>query len=163
VAPALAVGALAIRHSTGGESIALGVAILAYVTAALVRLADFDAGRSRDHVFTGLPSPLAGAALLSVGLLALPPWLTAGGAVLIGWLMVSGITYPRHRGIWVIAMAIWLVVALAGLFGLIDVRIPAVLMLVGGLVLAPVTFNVMTRQSRRPDAAMGLPVERAEP
>ena len=67
VAPALAVGGLAIRHSTGWESVALGVAILAYVTAALVRLADFDAGRSRDRIFTGMPSPLAGVAVAQRG------------------------------------------------------------------------------------------------
>ena len=48
--------------------------------------------------------------------------------------MVSGIRYPRHRGIWLIAMVIWLAIAVVGLLGLIDVRIPAGLMLVGGLV-----------------------------
>lgn len=163
IAPAVAVGGLAIRHSTAAESVALGVAILAYVTAALVRLADFDAGRSREHTFTGLPSPLAGAALLSVGLLALSPWLTAAGILLIGWFMVSGIRYPRHRGIWLVAMVIWLAIALVGLFGLIDVRIPAALMLVGGLVLAPVTFAMMARRTGRPNAAIEVPIEPAEP
>jgi phosphatidylserine synthase len=162
IAPAVAVGGLALRHSTPGESVAVGVAILAYVTAAIVRLADFDAGRRRDRTFTGLPSPLAGAALLSVGLLALSPWLTAGGMLLIGWFMVSGIRYPRHRGIWLLAMVIWLAIAVVGLLGLIDVRIPAGLMLVGALVLAPVTFAVMERRTDLPDAPIEVPIEPAE-
>ena len=78
--------------------------------------------------------------------------------------MVSGIRYPRSRGIWLIAMAIWLAVAVVGLVGLIDVRIPAVLMLVGGVVRR-------ARDVRRHGAATAagrmrrseMPVERAEP
>ena len=163
VAPALAVGGLMIHRSSGWEAVALGVAVLAFVTAALVRLADFDAGRSRDRFFTGMPSPLAAVSTLSIGLLALAPALAAAGILFVAWLMVSGIRYPRHRGIWLVAMALWFVVAVVGILGIIDVRIPCLLLLVGSLVVAPATFAVVARRRAPAGDVVELPVERAEP
>lgn len=163
VAPVLAVGGLMIRHSSGWEAVAVCVAGVAYVTATLVRLADFDAGRSRDHFFMGMPSPLGAISVLSLGLLAFGPWLTAAGILLIAWLMVSGLRYPRSRGIGLVAEALGLAVAVVGLVGLIEVRIPAILAIVGCTVVAPATFALMARRRDYANATVEIPVERAEP
>ncbi|MFH8253128.1 CDP-alcohol phosphatidyltransferase family protein [Microbacterium sp. B2969] len=162
VATALAVGGLAARHAAGWEAVALGVSVLAYVTAMLVRLADFDAGRNRDPSFLGMPSPLAAVTALSVGLLALPAWLTAVGITVVAWLMVSGIRYPRSRGVGLMAEAAGLAIAVAGIVGLIDVRIPASLTILGCVVVAPLTFALVTRRRRRAEP-VDIPVERLEP
>lgn len=163
VAPALAVGGLMMRHATPVEAIVIAVAAFAYLTAALVRLADFDAGRSRDRFFTGMPSPLAAAAALSVGLIAVGPWATAAGLLLIAWLMVSGIRYPRVRGMGMVAEAAALVIAVAGIVGLIDVRIPAILTLLGCILVAPITVEVIARRRGHESTGDRSPVEQAEP
>jgi len=163
VASALAVAGLAIRHSSSWEAVALGIAALAYVGAMLVRLADFEAGRNLDRFFTGMPSPLAAVTALSLGLLALAPWLTAVGILLVAWLMVSGIRYPRSRGLGLMAEAAGLAVAVVGLVGVIDVRIPAGLTIVGCVLVAPVAFAVVARRQGRAAAGARITVDRAEP
>jgi len=163
VAPALAVGGLTIRHSSGWEVAVVVLAALAYVAATLVRLADFDAGRSRDRFFTGMPSPLAAISVLAVGFLALGPWATAAGMVLIAWLMVSGVRYPRSRGIGLIAEAAGLAVAVAAIVGLIGVLVPAILAIVGCVIVAPAVFAVSARRHDHVDAPVTMPVERGEP
>jgi len=157
VAPVIAVVGVAIRRSSPWETIALAIGGLAFVAAALVRLADFDAGRSRERFFTGMPSPLAAVTALSVGLVLTEPWLTAVAIVLIGWLMVSGIRYPHSRGVGLIAEAAGVAVAVVGLLGVIDVRIPALLAIAGCVVVAPVALAASERRGRRSGAAAKTP------
>ncbi len=161
LAPAVAIGGLAIRHSAAWEAALVAVAALSYVAAALVRLADFDAGRSRDPFYTGMPSPLAAVTALSIGVLGAPVWVVAAGLTVVAWMMVSRIRFPHSRGVGLVAEAVGLAFAVVGLVGLIDVRIPAVIAIAGCAVVAPVTFAVIRR--RRPDAVMPGSLEQAEP
>lgn len=160
VAPAVAVAGLAIRHATVWESIAVGIGALVYGAGALIRLADFDAVRSRDPDFLGMPSPLAAISALAVGLLALSPWFTAVGLAIVGGFMVIALRYPRSGGWGLVAEAVAIVVAVVGIVGVMDVRIPAAGVLVATLFVVPVVYGIVVRRRSR---AASAPAARTAP
>ena len=83
--------------------------------------------------------------------------------LLVAWFMVSGVRYPRSRGIGLIAEAAGLAVAVVGLVGLIDVRVPALLAVVRAVVVVTPRPSRVRASPHDRAARWTMPVERAEP
>lgn len=130
VAPATLLIELARREASSVEQVLLLFGFIAYVSGALLRLADFSAVKHADAQFTGLPSPLAAVLLLSIAFLTTEPLLVAFGLAGAGLMMVSRLSYPMHRGPVVGAVLFAWVFGIAGTMGAYDVRIFAVVALV---------------------------------
>jgi CDP-diacylglycerol--serine O-phosphatidyltransferase len=139
LAPALAVAAYVLAAPAGTEvRVGFAAAVLAYVAAALVRLAAFMADPGGKDRFVGLPTTAAAVLALDVAFLTDSPLLAGVGLVLIAALMVSGLRYPMQRSR---VVATWSAFGwgfgLIGILGIIDVRIPAVASLVAFVVVVP--------------------------
>jgi phosphatidylserine synthase len=125
LAPPVALATFTLRGEPRSTALLVGAGVCAYATGALLRLADFAAHRSGDGRFTGLPSPLAAVGVLDLAFLTPPPLVAGAGLAVLGLLMASRLHYPANRGSALrLALAGW-ALGLAGLFGLVDVRIPA--------------------------------------
>lgn len=143
VAPVVAVVALAGPAASPAERIALTAGALAYVVAALIRLADFAANRRDLSDFVGLPTTSACIGALALGFL-LPPVLLALALVGLGVLMVSPLTYPAGRRVVGVLVAGW-AMGLVAIVGLVDVRGPAVIAILTIAVVVPVGSRLRAR------------------
>lgn len=157
VAPAVVVMAVVTAGQRSPLQAAVLLGALAYVAGALVRLARFLVdGRAQDH-FVGVPTPVAALLALDVVFLTTSALVGAMALLVLGVLMVSRIRYP-HQGARLVVR--WSVVgwalALAGVVGLVDVRVPAVLSLLALLVVVPYAML------RRDDDAAGVPLIEAD-
>lgn len=147
VAPAVLLAAIGMRGAGTPEQVAVAIGMILYVSAALLRLADFSSGRHEDAGFTGLPSPLAAGLAVAVAFLSDSPLVIAAGLALIGLLMVSRLAYPKQKGpVLGAAMLAWSF-GIAGSLGLYDVRIGAVVIIVVIGVLLPL-LPLITRRDR---------------
>lgn len=84
----------------GGEpqglfAIAAGAAVL---LAVVVRLARFSCQAPGTNYFTGLPSPFGAMAVVTVVLLQPPLYVGVAAVLVVAWLMVSRISYPKPKG-----------------------------------------------------------------
>lgn len=129
LAPAALLAEIAMSGASRIQHVAVFAGFVVYIAGALLRLADFSSCRQGDTRFTGLPSPLAAAMLLSLALLTANTAVIAVGMAVIGLMMVSRLSYPLQRGP-VMGMAVigW-VLGFAGTLGVYDVRIFAVFVL----------------------------------
>lgn len=83
---------------SGGMSVLPVVAGGAVLLAVIVRLARFAYQAPGTDYFTGLPSPTGAMALVTVVLLDPPVYFGLAAVLLISWLMVSRMEYPKPRG-----------------------------------------------------------------
>lgn len=95
----------------------IGGAVLA---AAIVRLARFSCQAPGTDYFTGLPSPFGAMAIVTVVLLDPPVYGGLAAVLLISWLMVSRMEYPKPRGkrIYAVLGTIGVAVALLAVWAL---------------------------------------------
>ncbi|WP_304450765.1 phosphatidylcholine/phosphatidylserine synthase [Nocardiopsis sp. YSL2] len=70
----------------------------AVLLAVIVRLARFSCQAPGADYFTGLPCPFGAMAVVTVVLLDPPPLAGVAAVLLISWLMVSRMEYPKPRG-----------------------------------------------------------------
>lgn len=93
IAPAIIafVGSLHEIHTIGAAC------ILIYVCCGALRLARFNAMQSHSSGFVGMPTPLAAVMLLLLAASSRHPSVVELGAVLIGALMVSKISFPSLK------------------------------------------------------------------
>ncbi|MFC7327319.1 CDP-diacylglycerol--serine O-phosphatidyltransferase [Marinactinospora rubrisoli] len=73
-------------------------AAAAVLLAVVVRLARFSCQAPGSRYFTGLPSPLGAVAVITVVLLDPPGYLGTAAVLLVAWLMVSRVEYPKPQG-----------------------------------------------------------------
>lgn len=157
VAPAVVVVAVTTVGETSRLQVAVLLGALAYVAGALVRLAGFLVdGREQDH-FVGVPTPVAALLALDVVFLTSSAPVAALALLVLGALMVSRIRYPHQGAQLVVRWSIvgW-VLALAGVVGLVDVRVPAALSLLALIVVVPCAML------RRDDGAVEVPLVEAD-
>lgn len=155
IAPAMALGVLASVGASPGQRVLVIVAALGYVAGALLRLADFAARHPHDEGFTGIPTTLAAVAVIALGYLSESPVFAAVGLGCLGLLMVSRVRYPRQAGVLIgFSLAGW-ALGLAGIAGVVDVRIPSALALGFEVLVLPVAITVLARRrgSTRSQAA----------
>lgn len=141
LAPAALLAQVALRGADRAGQVLVVAGFLVYVCGALLRLADFSSCRQSEDHFTGLPSPLAAVALLSLALLGADTTVLALGMGAVGAMMVSRLVYPLQRGPVVAVAVLGWALGLAGTLGAYDVRIFAgfVLVMIGVVLpLAPV-------------------------
>lgn len=149
VAPAVLLASIGMRGADLGEQVAVGSGMILYISAALLRLADFSSGRHEEAGFTGLPSPLAAGLAVAVAFLTDSPLVIAAGLAVIGFLMVSRLAYPKQKGpVLGAAMLAW-TFGIAGSLGLYDVRIGAAVIIVVIGVLLPL-LPLATDRDRLP-------------
>ncbi|WP_372728165.1 phosphatidylcholine/phosphatidylserine synthase [Nocardioides sp.] len=144
-APAVLLAQLGFVTASGPGRVLVVLGFLAYVSGALLRLADFSSSRQDDPAFTGLPSPLAAAAVVSLAFLTTSPLVIGIGLAALGLMMVSRLSYPKLRGPLVAAaLAAW-IGGILGTLGAFDMRIFAavILLLIG---LTPVLPALMPRE-----------------
>lgn len=150
IAPAVLLAAVGLSAADSrADQVVVGIGVVAYVAAALLRLADFSASRHEDARFTGLPSPLAAGLAVALAFLTDQPLVVGLGMALIGYLMVSRVGYPRQQGATLGAAMIAWVFGIAGSLGLYDVRIGAVVILVTIGVILPL-LPLLSRNERAP-------------
>lgn len=105
--------------SSGSEvlPIVVGGAVL---LAVIVRLARFSQQVPGSAYFTGLPSPFAAMAVVTVVLLDPPVYTGLAAVLLISWLMISRMEYPKPRGkkVYVVLAVIAVSVALLSVWAL---------------------------------------------
>lgn len=151
LAPATLLAQVALRGADLPGQVLVVAGFVVYVCGALLRLADFSSCRQSDDHFTGLPSPLGAAALLSLALLSTDTRVLAVGMGAVGLMMVSRLAYPLQRGPVVAVALLGWVLGLAGTLGVYDVRIFAgfVLVMIGVVLpLAPVVAGHHDRAAR---------------
>lgn len=154
-APAFFVVAWGTIAGSGGPlPIAAAAAVL---LAVVVRLARFSCETPGCTSFTGLPSPFGAMAVITVVLLD-PPVLVGTGAVLVvAWLMVSRVEYPKPKGRLAYMVLAWILVSVGCLAAwAMDAPAGNTLLYSGsGLVLVlilAIPFYVVTvRRAGRPD------------
>jgi len=140
VAPVVAVLAVP-GTATSAEWATLAAGGGVYVIAALVRLADYAATRSSKRGFRGLPTTSASMAALALGVLTTSPTILAIGLAGLGALMLSSMAYPGGARFVAFLIPAW-AVGVCALFGLVDVRVCAVLVLVVLCVVVPLSTRV---------------------
>lgn len=120
------------------EHVLLVCAAVAYVAAALVRLARFLSGERQSDGFTGLPTTAAALVALSVAFLTTNAAAAALGLAVVAVLMVSPLRYPHGgRGRAALVSLLGWVFGVVALLGLMDPRIPAALTFVVFSVVVP--------------------------
>ncbi len=147
VAPAVALGSLALRDTRGVVWVAVMVGVLVYISAALVRLAAFMTQRDRQPTFTGLPTTSACVCTLTLGFVTTEPAWVALGLLAFGVLMVSAVRYPVPQGGWAALAVTGWGLGLLGLLGILDPRLLGATILVAILVIVPAA----TAMRRTPD------------
>lgn len=86
----------AFTHSAG--SVLVLVVAAAVLLAVVVRLARFSCQSPGDRHFTGLPSPFGAMTVIVIVLLHPPVYVGSLAILVVAWLMVSSIRYPKPRG-----------------------------------------------------------------
>jgi CDP-diacylglycerol--serine O-phosphatidyltransferase len=147
VAPVVVVVAAAAPGASPAEQLIAAVGGLAYVGAALLRLADFMAHHDGARVFVGLPTTSACVAAVYLGFLTPPPALLAGGLLVLALLMVSPLVYPAGSTVWALPLLGW-IVGLIAIVGLVEVTIPAVASILAIVVVVPLGSYLGARASR---------------
>ncbi|RJL20709.1 CDP-diacylglycerol--serine O-phosphatidyltransferase [Bailinhaonella thermotolerans] len=89
--------------------VALGAAG-AVLLAGVVRLARFACVKTKSGDFMGLPIPMGAMTVISIVLLFKPSYYAIAGIVVVAWLMVSRIEYPKPRGNLAALVFAWIVV-----------------------------------------------------
>nr|WP_143831769.1 CDP-alcohol phosphatidyltransferase family protein [Nocardiopsis sp. CNR-923] len=84
--------------SSGGPTVLPVVAGGAVLLAVIVRLARFSCQAPGATYFTGLPCPFGAMAVVTVVLMDPPLYAGVCAVLLISWLMVSRMEYPKPRG-----------------------------------------------------------------
>lgn len=128
-APAVLLAQLGMQSATTLGKVLIVVGFLGYVSGALLRLADFSSCRHADPQFTGLPSPLAASAVVSLAFLTSSPVVVAVGLAVVGLMMVSRLSYPKLRGPVVAGALLAWIFGIAGTLGVYDMRIFAIVIL----------------------------------
>lgn len=88
----------------GGAGVLLGGSVLpvvaggAVLLAVIVRLARFSCQAPDSNYFTGLPCPFGAMAVVTIVLLDPPVLAGVAAVLLVAWLMVSRMEYPKPRG-----------------------------------------------------------------
>ena len=144
-APAVLLAQLAFVQATGPGQVLVVFGFLGYICGALLRLADFSSSRQDDPSFTGLPSPLAAAAVVSLAFLTTSPLVIGLGLALLGLMMVSRLPYPKLRGPLVAAALLAWLGGILGALGAFDMRIFAVVILTL-IAITPVLPALMPRE-----------------
>jgi CDP-diacylglycerol--serine O-phosphatidyltransferase len=110
-APAFFVVAWGTLAGDGGiVPIAAAAAVL---LAVVVRLARFSCQAPGADNFTGLPSPFGAMAVITVVLLDPPVYVGAAAVLVVAWLMVSRVEYPKPRGRLAFAVLAWILGSVA--------------------------------------------------
>ena len=141
VAPVVAVLAVPSTATSAAEWATLAAGGGVYAIAALVRLADYAATRSSERGFRGLPTTSASIAALALGVLTTSPTVLAIGLAVLGALMLSSMAYPGGARFVAFLLPAW-AVGVCALFGLVDVRVCAVLVLVVLCLVVPLSTRV---------------------
>lgn len=149
IAPVVAVHAYVSSGPTTAERGVLIVAGLAYVAAALVRLASFMAEQHDDRTFVGLPTTSACIAAVYLGFLSPPPLLAAAGLVVLALLMVSPLAYPTGHRVYALCIAGW-VLGFVAIIGLVNIRLAAALSILTIVVVVPLVYRVRTSADPEP-------------
>jgi CDP-diacylglycerol--serine O-phosphatidyltransferase len=144
VAPVVAVTAYVTSGSSSAEQLVVAAGALAYVAAALVRLADFMAHYRERSDFVGLPTTSACVAAVCLGFLSPPPALAGVGLAALAFLMVSPLAYPAAARVLAVCLAGW-ALGVMGIIGVLDVRVPATLALLTITLVVPVTTHIRAR------------------
>ncbi|NYE46793.1 CDP-diacylglycerol--serine O-phosphatidyltransferase [Spinactinospora alkalitolerans] len=84
------------------------IAAAAVLLAVVVRLARFSCQAPGEEYFTGLPSPFGAMAVITVVLLDPPVYAGAAMILVIAWLMISRVEYPKPRGRLAFAVLAWI-------------------------------------------------------
>ncbi len=145
LAPAVLLAQLGLTGASPLGKVLIVLGFLAYISGALLRLADFSSSRQDDPHFTGLPSPLAAAAVVSLAFLTTSAVAIAIGLAVLGMMMVSRLTYPKLRGPLVAAAVLAWVFGIAGTLGTFDMRIFAIVIL-ALICLTPALPAILPRQ-----------------
>lgn len=160
-APAFFVVAWGTLGGDGG--IAPVIAAAAVLLAVVVRLARFSCQSPGATSFSGLPGPFGAMAVVTIVLLD-PPVLVGTVAVLVvAWLMVSRIEYPKPRGRLAYAVLAWMLGSVACLAAwAMDAPAGEALLYSGSslvlmLMLAIPVYVFMTRRGGHDDEDDGLP------
>lgn len=82
----------------GGNGAFAIAAAAAVLLAVVVRLARFSAQAPGSHYFTGLPSPFGAMAVIVIVLLDPPLYVGVTAIVVVAWLMISRVEYPKPQG-----------------------------------------------------------------
>jgi CDP-diacylglycerol--serine O-phosphatidyltransferase len=148
VAPAVALTIVEGREASTAGSVVVVAGALLYVAGALLRLADFAGSRHEERGFTGLPSPLAAVCVIMLGFCSPAAWVTGLGLAVLAALMVSRVPYPPQGGpALVISLWGW-AFGIAGILGVVDVRLPAALA-AAVILVAPVWIALRHRTAPR--------------
>ncbi|HLU97153.1 MAG TPA: CDP-diacylglycerol--serine O-phosphatidyltransferase [Thermobifida alba] len=97
VAPAFFVVVWGSSAHPAGSVLVLVVAA-AVLLAVVVRLARFSCQSPGERHFTGLPSPFGAMAVVVIVLLQPPVYPGSAAILVVAWLMVSHVRYPKPRG-----------------------------------------------------------------
>ncbi|TDQ49619.1 CDP-alcohol phosphatidyltransferase family protein [Actinorugispora endophytica] len=81
-----------------GNPVLPTIAAAAVLLAVVVRLARFSCQAPGEHTFSGLPSPFGAMTVIVIVLLNPPVYLGVASILLVAWLMVSQVKYPKPRG-----------------------------------------------------------------
>lgn len=146
VAPVVVVVAHAGSGGSPAGHLVAALGGLAYVGAALVRLADFVARPSRAHLFVGLPTTSACVAAIYLGFLSPPPALLGAGLLALAVLMVSPLAYPTGSSVLALCLLGW-VAGLVAIIGVVDVTVPAVLSILTIVVAVPLGSHLFGHAS----------------
>jgi CDP-diacylglycerol--serine O-phosphatidyltransferase len=79
----------------------------------VVRLARFACIKTKSGDFMGLPIPMGAMTVVSIVLLFEPSYLSIAGILLVAWLMVSRIEYPKPRGNLAAVVFAWIMINVA--------------------------------------------------
>lgn len=93
------------------------VAAAAVLLAVVVRLARFSCQAPTSDYFTGMPCPFGAMAVITIVLLDPPMYVGIAAVLLVAWLMVSRVEYPKPRGRAAYAVLAWIMVGVACLTG----------------------------------------------
>ncbi len=149
VAPVVIVVAAGVPALSAPEWSAITIAALAYVVAALIRLADFATRREQPTGFVGLPTTSACVAAISLGFLHLSPLVLAAGMATLAVMMVSSLAYPTGTQVVALPILGW-TLGTIGIVGLVDVRVCSALTLVIVCVLVPLRSSRQASPTGRP-------------
>ncbi|WP_269082819.1 CDP-diacylglycerol--serine O-phosphatidyltransferase [Allosalinactinospora lopnorensis] len=140
------------------------IAAAAVLLAVVVRLARFSCQAPGDSYFTGLPSPFGAMAVITIVLLDPPVYLGAAAVLVIAWLMVSRIEYPKPRGRLAFTVLAWILGSVACLTAwAVDAPAGTALLYSGSslvlmLVLVIPFYVVVTRRHGRGEDEEDLPL-----
>lgn len=130
-------------------------AAAAVLLAVVVRLARFSCQTPANDNFTGMPCPFGAMAVITIVLLDPPLYVGIAAVLLVAWLMISRVEYPKPRGRTAYMVLVWIMVSVACLAGwAMDAPMADALLYAGAipvlLLILLVPFHVLaTRQQHR--------------